>query len=448
MPFDQLENFRKTILRKQARISQIERALNAPPPAPQYGRPVRPSLRGRLRLEEERQELLFAVAELERELARLQQMNSRSSFPISAESKPDSIADRTNLSDQPTPPYPQGSSYPETPFPVGHETYHNPQSRLRQGVADIKKWLIGQIDSELKVIKPRPLPLPDSFSSYLRQTFALGGQAAAWKARNRIKYNLPDEAEREISPDASDQECFRHRVIRWYKMAGDRLGGAAGDYKNTIGGNPLAWLDREIAVLTQEVQDKALASYLFDCCKLDPQLESQVSSESDVSDSSADTPKEGHPGVQASQYHEEIAERTKWRDQITPSTTGATLTSPAQMGRLDLGKTIAALYEDLRRLGKFSSGRRKIESVLRKQFPDLQLWTEIDASESLPSLERERFFAGRLDSYGQAEIMAFIGKIIARESASAYKIWKEYRDYSGQKRKRSPSKPRSTEPRS
>jgi hypothetical protein len=66
LPFDQRENRRNAVFKYKARIAQIDRILNAPPPPSQYGRPVRRSQKGGLQLEEERQQLLFKVADLER----------------------------------------------------------------------------------------------------------------------------------------------------------------------------------------------------------------------------------------------------------------------------------------------------------------------------------------------------------------------------------------------
>jgi hypothetical protein len=114
--------------------------------------------------------------------------------------------------------------------------------------------------------------------------------------------------------------------------------------------------------------------------------------------------------------------------------------APAESGRLNLGKTISDLYEELKHLRTFAKGRRKTESELRSHFSNFQLWKEIDDSESLPELEKQRFFKSRLDSHGQAGFMDFIGRIVALEGATAYKIWKEYRNHAGLKRKRSASK--------
>jgi hypothetical protein len=66
MPFDQQENLRDAILKKKARIAEIERILDRPPLTEYRGRPVHGGQNRRLRLEEERQLLLVAVAELER----------------------------------------------------------------------------------------------------------------------------------------------------------------------------------------------------------------------------------------------------------------------------------------------------------------------------------------------------------------------------------------------
>jgi len=111
-----------------------------------------------------------------------------------------------------------------------------------------------------------------------------------------------------------------------------------------------------------------------------------------------------------------------------------------QLGRLELGKTIADLYDELLRLKMCSRGRRKTEEELRTAFPEFKLWREIDESGSLPALKRSRFFQARLDSYGQKQLMDFIGNIIAHEGGTAYTIWKQYRKHAGLNRKRKPSK--------
>jgi hypothetical protein len=72
MSFDQGQNLRDAILKKRARIAEIERALNRPPVTEYRSQPVHGGQAWRLRLEEERQHLLRAVAELERELERLE----------------------------------------------------------------------------------------------------------------------------------------------------------------------------------------------------------------------------------------------------------------------------------------------------------------------------------------------------------------------------------------
>jgi len=110
--------------------------------------------------------------------------------------------------------------------------------------------------------------------------------------------------------------------------------------------------------------------------------------------------------------------------------------SGASEGRADLGKTIDVLYQDLRRLSMFARGRRKTERGLRSEFPQLQLWSEIDASVSLRTRTRERFLGARLDAYGQREFMGFIGNIIALEAESTYTTWKKYRDGAGLTHKR------------
>jgi hypothetical protein len=66
---DQRENLRDAILKKKARIVEIERILNRPPLTEHRGRPVHSGQNWRLRLEEERQHLTIAVEELEAELA-------------------------------------------------------------------------------------------------------------------------------------------------------------------------------------------------------------------------------------------------------------------------------------------------------------------------------------------------------------------------------------------
>ncbi len=69
-PFDQRENLRDAIIKKKARVVEIERILNRPPLTEYHGRPVHGGQNWRLRLEEERQHLMLAVEELEAELAR------------------------------------------------------------------------------------------------------------------------------------------------------------------------------------------------------------------------------------------------------------------------------------------------------------------------------------------------------------------------------------------
>jgi hypothetical protein len=64
-PIDQRENLRDAILKKKARIVEIERILNRPPLTEHLGRPVHGGQNFRLRLEEERQHLMLAVEELE-----------------------------------------------------------------------------------------------------------------------------------------------------------------------------------------------------------------------------------------------------------------------------------------------------------------------------------------------------------------------------------------------
>ena len=67
---DQRENLGDGILKKRARIVEIERILNRPPLTEYRGQPVHGGQNSRLRLEEERQHLLIAVVELEKELER------------------------------------------------------------------------------------------------------------------------------------------------------------------------------------------------------------------------------------------------------------------------------------------------------------------------------------------------------------------------------------------
>ncbi len=69
-PVDQRENLRDAILKRKSRIAEIERILNRPPLAEHRGRPVHGGENWRLRLEEEKQHGLIAVAELEAELER------------------------------------------------------------------------------------------------------------------------------------------------------------------------------------------------------------------------------------------------------------------------------------------------------------------------------------------------------------------------------------------
>lgn len=65
--------------------------------------------------------------------------------------------------------------------------------------------------------------------------------------------------------------------------------------------------------------------------------------------------------------------------------------------QLEPGRTIARLYEDLKRVTRFARGRRKTERELRSKFPDMQLWKEMDVSD-LPKSKRTRFFSVKLDS--------------------------------------------------
>jgi hypothetical protein len=71
LPFDQRQNLREAIIGKKARIAEIERTLNRPIPTSINGVRVHVSMNNRLRLERQRQELLFTLAEQERELERL-----------------------------------------------------------------------------------------------------------------------------------------------------------------------------------------------------------------------------------------------------------------------------------------------------------------------------------------------------------------------------------------
>jgi hypothetical protein len=105
-------------------------------------------------------------------------------------------------------------------------------------------------------------------------------------------------------------------------------------------------------------------------------------------------------------------------------------------GRLALGETIDTLYQELKWLKQFARGRRKTQQPLRRQFPDFQLWEEIDASSSLPAKEREKFFQKTWGSHDRLSMMEFIGKIVAYEEPTVYKIWKEYRHHTGKKRNR------------
>jgi hypothetical protein len=68
--FNQAENAGNAILQKRARIAEIERTLDRPPVTEYRGQPVHGGQTWRFQLEEERQHLLIALAELERELGR------------------------------------------------------------------------------------------------------------------------------------------------------------------------------------------------------------------------------------------------------------------------------------------------------------------------------------------------------------------------------------------
>jgi hypothetical protein len=68
---DQHSGLRDVIVKKRARITEIERTLNRPPLTEYRGRPVHGGQSWRLRLEEERQHLLLAVRDLEAEEGRL-----------------------------------------------------------------------------------------------------------------------------------------------------------------------------------------------------------------------------------------------------------------------------------------------------------------------------------------------------------------------------------------
>lgn len=82
MSFDQRENLREAILKKRARIIELERALNAPPLSEHRNHAIHGGNNSRLHLEEERQHLLLAVAELERELVRLDQTSRIVPAPV------------------------------------------------------------------------------------------------------------------------------------------------------------------------------------------------------------------------------------------------------------------------------------------------------------------------------------------------------------------------------
>ncbi len=68
MPFNQRENLRNALIKYKAKIAHIERTLNQPRSTMWNGQPVKVIESGLLRLEEERQHLLYKVAELEAEL--------------------------------------------------------------------------------------------------------------------------------------------------------------------------------------------------------------------------------------------------------------------------------------------------------------------------------------------------------------------------------------------
>jgi len=70
---NQREDLHDAILKKKARVAEIERTLNRGPLTEYRGQPLHGSRNWRLRLEEERQHLLIAASELEREQERLEQ---------------------------------------------------------------------------------------------------------------------------------------------------------------------------------------------------------------------------------------------------------------------------------------------------------------------------------------------------------------------------------------
>ena len=70
-------------------------------------------------------------------------------------------------------------------MPVGRETYHNSQSRLRQAVSDVNDSLMRQVLTELKVLNPRPLPLPEALHSTSDKHLLMPGQAAARKCEEQ-----------------------------------------------------------------------------------------------------------------------------------------------------------------------------------------------------------------------------------------------------------------------
>lgn len=88
--FDQNENTRNAISKKRARITEIERTLNRPPITEYRGQSTHGGANSRLRLEEERQHLLIAVAELEKELERTtapRAQNDASSVHVATEKR-------------------------------------------------------------------------------------------------------------------------------------------------------------------------------------------------------------------------------------------------------------------------------------------------------------------------------------------------------------------------